>query len=208
MKKYLRMPRLGEDVVRRTLRLNDSAKKLERDAQEFWSRPINDRNSFWWHARGSEPFKNADNNWLRIGDRHVSMYREFARSLGRDPRVDTLVDWGCGGGANAIAFAGVCNRMWGTDISADALAECDRQVKASEHTCEFNPVKVEVGDPEAALKAIPSNVDVFHCLYVFEVFPTQEYGARILRLAHQMLKPGGICFIQIKYVTDSLTSHT
>lgn len=202
-KKLFRAARLTEDRCRQVLRLNESEAKLSKDAQSFWSRPIDAGNSFWWHARGSTPFANADEKWQAMGDRHVAMFKEFARGVGIEGPVDRIVDWGCGGGANATAFAPHCKEMWGVDVSADALSECERQVKAASTTCRFHSLPIEVARPEAALDVIPRDVDLFHSFYVFEVFPSQAYGTRILKIAYEMLRPGGLAIIQVKYATDS-----
>jgi 2-polyprenyl-3-methyl-5-hydroxy-6-metoxy-1,4-benzoquinol methylase len=203
-RKMFRAARLAEDRLRQLLRLNERPERLERSAQEFWSRPIGADNSFWWHARGSTPFAGEDDvKWQMIGRRHTGMWQEFARSVGIQTPVKRIVDWGCGGGANAVAFAPECEEMWGADVSADALKECERQVQATGAACRFNPVQIEVSQPEAALQVVPRGIDLFHCLYVFEVFPSQEYGLRILRLAHELLRPGGVAFIQIKFETGS-----
>lgn len=203
-RKVLRAARLTEDRLRQLLRIHDRPERLERSAQDFWSRPIGEDNSFWWHARGSTPFAGSDDEkWQMIGRRHTTMWHEFARSVNVVTPVKKIVDWGCGGGANAVAFASECEEMWCTDVSAEALNECKRQVEATGAACRVHPLQIQVPDPEAALKVIPHDIDLFHCLYVFEVFPSQEYGARVLRIAHQLLKPGGIAFIQIKYETES-----
>ncbi len=203
-RKLLRGARLLEDRIRQVLRLNQSERKLAGDAQAFWSRPIDDGNGFWWHARGSGPFAGSDDEkWQMIGRRHVKLFADFARAAGIERPVAKIVDWGCGGGANAIAFAAECRDMWGVDVSDEALQECGRQLAADGQKCVFHPVQIDVPNPESALSAIPHDVDFFHCIYVFEVFPSQEYGARILRIAHQLLRPGGVCLIQIKYETNS-----
>ena len=49
-------------------------------------------------------------------------------------------------------------------------------------------------------------VDVFLSLYVFETIPSPEYGRRRLRVAAQMLRPGGMALIQIKYETAKATT--
>jgi methylase of polypeptide subunit release factors len=203
LSKLKRLARLSEDRVRQIIPIHDPETKRERDAQSFWSRPLDASNSFWWHARDGTCFQGADENWRMIGQRHTSMFAEFAKSIDIQRPVQKIVDWGCGGGANAVAFAPECREMWGVDISADALLECSRQVASADASCEFHPLQVTVPDPEAALKVIPHDIDLFHCLYVFEVFPSQEYGRRILRLAKQLLRPGGVCFVQIKYETGS-----
>jgi hypothetical protein len=38
---------------------------------------------------------------------------------------------------------------------------------------------------------------------VFELIPTPEYGARLLRIASSVLAPDGIGIVQIRYSTDS-----
>jgi len=63
----------------------------------------------------------------------------------------------------------------------------------------FRGVEIDVADPEAVLRQITEPCDIFLCLYLFEVLPTPEYDERVLRLAHQMLAPGGLALIQIKY---------
>ena len=207
-RKILRVARLTEDRVRQVLRLSQSQEARARDAQAFWSKPIDGGNAFWWHTRDSAPFADADDKWRRIGERHVGLFADFARSAGIERPVQSIVEWGCGGGANAVAFAKECREFWGVDVSADALALCSTEMAANSPACAFHPVKVEVGDPEAALRAIPSGADLFVSFYVFELFPSEEYGARILRVAHELLRPGGVAFIQIKYATGSWATRS
>jgi len=202
--KLLRAARLTEDRIRQILRLNQSEQKLAGDAQAFWSRPIDRNNALWWHARDSTIFSEAEQNWLAMGKRHTRLFADFARAAGIERPVDRIVDWGCGGGANAVAFAGECRTLWGVDVSAEALTECGRQLAAHDGRCDFHPVSITVPNPEGALELIPNNsIDLFVCFYVFEVLPSPEYGARVLRIAHKLLRPGGVGFIQIKYQTDS-----
>ena len=203
-RKILRGARLMEDRIRQVLHLSQSPEARAREAQAFWSKPIDKSNSFWWHARDSISFADAEEKWRRIGERHTQLWADFARAAGIERPVKTIVEWGCGGGANAIAFARECREFWGVDVSADALALCTKEMAiGASASCVFHPLKIDVGDPEAALRAIPRGVDLFVCCYVFELFPSEEYGARILKVAHELLKPDGVAFIQIKYATGS-----
>lgn len=202
--KALRAARLTEDRVRQLLRLKESEAKLSKDAQSFWSRPMDQNNGFWWHARGSAPFANeADDKWKRIGDRHTQLFADISRTCGVERPVQKILEWGCGGGANAVAFAKECREFYGIDVSTAALEECGRQLAADGQKCAFHPVPIQVPNPEAVLESVPHDLDAVVSFYVFEVFPTKEYGSRILRIAHQLLKPGGMCLIQIKYETNS-----
>ncbi|MFC5993283.1 class I SAM-dependent methyltransferase, partial [Pseudonocardia hispaniensis] len=110
--------------------------------------------------------------------------------------------WGCGGGANAVAFAPQAREFIGVDVSPESLRECERQVA---RVCDtpFRPVLIDVAAPEAALEAIPGPCEAFLSFYVFELLPTPAYGERILRIAHRLLAPGGLALIQIKYDTGS-----
>ena len=204
LRTYLRMARHAEDRVRGALRLNDSQSKLERDAQEFWTRQPKQQSSFWWHLRGSDPFVD-DQLWLDIGKKHVNMYIDAARMVGFERPVETIVDWGCGGGANAIHFGAECKTLYGIDVSQDALDESVKQMQASQPQCNYVPIKIDVPDPESVLGKIPAGIDMFYCLYVWEVFPSQAYGQRILEIARKLLKPGGLGYVQIKYEKDVWT---
>lgn len=202
-RKLLRAARLTEDRIRQLLHLNESEGRLAGDAQAFWSRPIDNDNSLWWHARDSTIFADAQDKWRAMGRRHQTLFADLARLTNTARPVGKIVDWGCGGGANAVAFAGECREMWGVDVSADALAECGRQLAADGQRCAFHPVQIEVPTPESALTAIPHDVDLFHCYYVFELLPTKEHGARVLRIAAKLLRPGGLAIVQIKYQTEA-----
>lgn len=201
MSKILHLMRLAEDVARRTFRLYDSPEKIEREAQSFWSQPITKDNAQYWHLRSSEPFAQSDDHWLKIGQRHLEIFIEFAKSAGVDLHLNSMVEWGCGGGANLVAFQQHCKNIWGVDISRDALAECQNQLNRATGNCIFSPILIDVVHPFQALEKIPVNIDLFTCFYVFELLPSKEYGGNILKIAHQLLRPNGLCIVQIKYTS-------
>jgi SAM-dependent methyltransferase len=171
---------------------------IEAAAQKYWSEPHEGRGSHW---EGTARFARGD-LWTRIGLRHLDMLRRAYRVLDVAPETDRVVEWGCGGGANAVQIAPTAREFIGVDVSDDSLRECARQVAARCDTL-FRPVLVDVSDPEAALRHIEAPCDVFLCFYVFELIPSRDYGERILRIAHEMLAPGGLALIQIKYDTGS-----
>ena len=41
--------------------------------------------------------------------------------------------------------------------------------------------------------------DLLFCVYVFEAFPSPEYGRRVLEVAARLLRPGAMALIQVKY---------
>ena len=66
----------------------------------------------------------------------------------------------------------------------------------------FARVLIEASDPDAALTRVAGPCDLFLCTYVFELLPSPEYGLRLLRIAHQLLAPGGIAIVQVKHSAD------
>jgi len=140
--------------------------------------------------------------WSRIGRDHLNLFERGARMAGFTRKWDRIVDWGCGGGANAVWFAPHAREYIGVDIADETLRTCEREVAGACDT-PFTPVRITVDAPEAALEHVRNACDVFLCFYVFELIPTPEYGERLLRIASRMLAPGGLAMIQIKYDTGS-----
>lgn len=180
-----------ETRVQRALSAVGFAQSTDRiavDAQAYWSASDGQHwkaNSHWRDGLGAA--------WERVGQDHLAILNRGARAANVEPQ-GRFVDWGCGGGANAAALAPLADEIVGVDVSHATLAECAAQVTATR----FDAVRIDVADPEAAIAEI-EQADVFVCFYVFELIPTPEYGARLLRIAHQVLKPGGLALIQIKY---------
>ena len=176
----------------------ESPAKLARDAQEYWRSAGDERWKSRSHWRDATVF--ADNDlWTVTGKRHLELFDRLSRVCDRPARTATTLEWGCGGGANAVAFAPRSERFIGVEISEQSLEECRRQVEA---TCDasFVPVLIDGDRPENVLDEIePGSVDLFVSFYVFELITSQEYGARLLRIARELLADDGLALIQIKY---------
>ena len=154
-------------------------------------------------ALGREADIFADNSlWDEVGKRHLALFERLSRVLDRPSRLGTVLEWGCGGGANAVSFAPGADRFIGVEISQPSLDECAKQVAA---TCDtpFFPILVDAERPEDAIAGVEGSCDLFLSFYVFELIHSQEYGARLLRIAHRMLADDGLALIQIKFDTGS-----
>jgi SAM-dependent methyltransferase len=182
----------------------ESSEKLGRDAQAYWRAAESDRWKRESHWRDAERFTGND-LWCEVGKSHLALFDRLARVRDDPPRFSTVLEWGCGGGANAVSFAPRADRFVGVDISSASIDECGRQVTAACST-PFVPILIDGDHPEEATERVAGSCDLFLCLYVFELITSQEYGARILRIAHRMLADGGLAFIQIKYDTGAF--HT
>lgn len=169
--------------------------RIAGQAARYWSAaagPAWEANSHWRSGIG-------DQAWLEVGNDHWTMYQTFARALDL-PRPGVVLEWGAGGGANAVAFAPHAQRFIAADISQDNLDECIRQVRA---TC-TTPIEarpIDLTQPEQAVVGLAANCDVFLCLYVIELTAGTDAVRAILNIARTVLMPGGMALVQIKYHT-------
>ena len=190
------------DFTLTRLGLGQPESRLAQDSQSFWeSSPLDDswRNNSHW--RDGSAFAD-DDAWLAVGQGHLTLYERFARAVQYDRPLGRVVEWGSGGGANAVHFAPRSQEYVAVDVAADSLAECERQVRA---VCEtpFTAVLADVADPETAARRVPRPCDLFLCCYVLELVPTPEYGLRLLQIARSLLADDGLALVQIKYRTSS-----
>ncbi len=121
--------------------------------------------------------------------------------------MTAALEWGCGGGANAVHFAPLVKTFYGLDISQECTVECSTQLNR-EGFSTHRMVTIDAANPEKALEEITEKLDLFYCLYVIELLPSKAYTERILAIASKMLKPGGMAFLQYKYTTSDWQSGT
>lgn len=183
-------------IERAPVRQSDHSR--EREAQKYWE-DVNQQafqsNSHWKGEKGL-----AEDVWFELGKPHVQLFRDHIRILGEPLPLKRIIEWGCGGGANAVHFGPLAEDFVGVDISKESLDQCKEALKSVGWN-NFQAVLIDVAHPENAIGALIGTADVFLCTYVFELLPSQEYGQRILDVAYQVLKPGGFAIIQIKYET-------
>jgi SAM-dependent methyltransferase len=125
----------------------------------------------------------------------------FARALGISTGPGVVLDWGCGGGANAAALAPLAKSYIAADISPGTTAECLTQVRS---VCD-TPIEgrhIDLDMPHAAAAGLEQRCDTFLCFYVLEATAGPAEALEILRIAESVLKPGGMAFVQVKYHTD------
>lgn len=168
--------------------------RLLADAREYWTgvaAPGWKANSHWRSGLGDEA-------WLEVGAQHLAIFQKFRKALDTPPELGVVIDWGCGGGANAAAFAPISERFIAADVSRESLAECVRQVGTMCST-PIEPLHIEIEHPERAITGLEGHCDVFLCLYVLELTAGPDEALRILRIAERILVPGGMAFVQMKY---------
>jgi 2-polyprenyl-3-methyl-5-hydroxy-6-metoxy-1,4-benzoquinol methylase len=137
-----RIYRSSERVVREGLHLYDSDDKLIADSQQYWERIDREYIPGNAHWRGKGIFTNDDERWLKMGRHNLDMYRKMAGIAAPDHYPARIIDWGCGGGANAVHFAPGSNCYYGVDITSASVRECEKQL-AHEGFHNFVPIEFE-----------------------------------------------------------------
>ena len=192
------------DTVMRALGVAQPEDRIIAEAADYWgddSDPTWRDNSHWCDGDVVDRAR-----FGAIGAEHLATFDSLAASLGGRAQLGTVVEWGAGGGANAVAFAPRAEHYVAVDVAPSSPPECRRQVEAICAT-PVTEVVTTVADPEAGLAALPGPADLFLCLYVLELVPTPEYGMRLMALAREALRPGGLAFVQIKYDDGTLAGR-
>jgi len=196
-----RLRAVGRRLVTATRPRAQSAGRIAADAQTYWGGSIDDedlRDLSHWAGEGR--WDQLD-RWKRIGRTHVEMFHTLCTVAGVPAPTGRMVEWGPGGGANAVRFAEAFDTVVGVDISQSNLDECARQLVAADYKG-FQPVLIPAADPESVLRHVTEPIDFFLCTAVYQHFPGAEYGQRVTRVAAAMLAPGGLALIQTRYPTD------
>jgi SAM-dependent methyltransferase len=171
---------------------------LVEEAGQYWRqsavRPWVQDMSHW---RGQGRWAD-DGEWKNVGAKHVELYRQLCVLSGRETPVRSMLEWGPGGGANAVAFAQQVARFYGVDISPANLRECARQLEAIAYKT-FRPIEIDASTPEQCLESIDAPVDFVLCTAVFQHFPGNTYGERVMRVFHRALADDGIALVQTRY---------
>ena len=180
--------------------------KIQKDALSFWENHTAGNYRVNSHWRGHGIFENDDERWLSLGQRHVGIFKRLASTATTPfPTAPSTLEWGCGGGSNAVAFAEMASRFVAVDISKKSIEECLRQMELVGMKNGIGVV-ADMHYPEKVAKEIDP-VDMVLCTYVFELLPTRAYALRLLRVFHELLNPGGLAIVQIRYATAKLSTR-
>jgi len=183
-------------LVRTLSGYREDGARLGETAQAYWndlSTPVRRQDAHW---RGHGLFAD-DAVWMSVGRGHLELLQRGLARHGEPLQASRVVEWGCGGGANAVHFGRGASAFYGVDLSAESLAECGRQM-AGAGLAGFVPVQVEANRPRDALARIGSPVDLFLCLYVIELLPTEAHALEVLDIAAEILRPGGWALLHIR----------
>ena len=176
----------------------ESLNQLARDAGSYWSSSkqnefLRDQSHWLGHGR----FANIE-TWKKIGVTSKGMVEQLCFLANRQEPIIRMIEWGPGGGSNAVSFAPNIKTFFGVDISEPNLMECGKQLEKIGFQ-DFRPVLINPSQPEAVLAEITVPCDLFLSTAVYQHFPSKEYGRTVTKTAANLLAPNGIALIQIRY---------
>ena len=198
LRRYTTRVRLWVLRAAQWLGISQSEAAVTQAATRYWSGEPGGQFRRDSHWQGT--LEEAD--WLELGRQHLELFHSFAGLLGVERPVQRVVEWGCGGGANAVHFAQEAEAFVGVDVSQASLDECARQLERAGLGERFQPVLIDLEHPERATAQIET-CDLYLCTYVFELIPGPEYAERLLAIARDLLRPGGAAVVQVKYATNN-----
>ena len=186
------------NFLRITQHVPQCNKYIEAEAGAYWdnSKEVKSvRDMSHWKGEG----RFADEEfWERIGKSHLAMVREMQRMLDSTDKITSMIEWGPGGGANAVKFATEVERIYGVDISRSNLDECQLQLQKINFDG-FNKIHFPIDQPEKCFEVIEEKVDLFLSTAVYQHFPSKAYGRNITAIAYRLLNENGLALIQIRY---------
>jgi 2-polyprenyl-3-methyl-5-hydroxy-6-metoxy-1,4-benzoquinol methylase len=180
---------------------------LERDNGLYWQMSNQDgRIQDQSHWRGSRRWHK--DRWHDYGDFHWALLSRYLLKYGEPEYYSSLhmrisLEWGCGGGANVRPLCHNHALVYGTEVSAPTLDECEHQIKSLGYN-NFRKVLFQSEKPESVLDSIEDeSVDLILSVAVFQHFPSKAYTEKILVLFNQLLKKNGFALIQVRYSDGS-----
>lgn len=188
-----------EDTIRSIFNISQSEDKVISDSVKYWSKDYSENSTLSQdaHWRGKGIFEDEE-RWLKVGKENLDLISRYSGPLNLHFPVKQIVEWGCGGGANAIHFAPKTDEFVGIDIAAESLKECEQQITRCGLN-NFHSILIEASRPESVLSDRNLCPDIFLCTYVYELLPSRAYGLRILNIANKILKNDGVALIQVRY---------
>ncbi|MGC9355425.1 MAG: hypothetical protein ACP5D9_16370, partial [Mariniphaga sp.] len=105
---------------RERFKLYESESKLISENQKYWNRDYSDpvlaQDAHWKNFGKFEDHQ----RWLNLGKEHLNLITTYFSVLNIKFPVKQTIEWGCGGGANAVHFAPETEKFIGIDITSES----------------------------------------------------------------------------------------
>jgi len=149
----------------------ESQNKIESDTYDFWNNSESDAKlRDLSHLKGQGRWADLD-EWYKIGTKHLNMLDNVSKYLNRNEPINYILEWGTGGGANAVHFCQNIEKYYGVDISEYNLKQCRTELENNGYN-NFIPIKIDVDNPESCLKFLDQKIDFFLSTAVYQHFPS------------------------------------
>jgi hypothetical protein len=185
--------------------VSDSPVKLLHDNRVYWERAGSDSKiSDYAHWKNVGRFKNAK-AWSRIGEENFTRYKKLLKLMGGcgAEKLDSMVEWGVGGGANAVVFGDAVDFFYGIDIARSSLDESRKQMDAIGLGQKYFPLIADKDVVGNILQLSPKGIDFFLSTATYQHFPHVAYAKYVTTSAFKILRPGGLALIQTRYADGS-----
>ncbi len=182
-------------------------RSLEKDAGLYWNLSRHDervRDQSHWAGSARWPM----DRWLEYGAFNLGLIRGFFEqqapsALTEEFPAMTVLDWGCGGGANMAALSRHFRRVIGVDISTSTLEECKRQLNRC-GCVNYETAFADAAHPEGIVRKVGrDSIDLFFSVAVFQHFPSKAYSKQVLEAAAGIVRTGGHGLVQVRYFDGS-----
>jgi len=131
--------------------------------------------------------------YFASGESYVAdLFGEIERCVQAGYLPKIAVDFGCSVGRVAIPLAKRAQRVVGLDVSAEALAEAER------NAARFGVKNAEWLTSDDGLTRVTGPVDLFHSYNVLQHLPI-ERGLAVVRRALDLLSDGGVLAVHVPY---------
>ena len=170
-----------------------SKSKKIKEASIFWNREkLGNSDTFaslshWQNSRNWD-----ENRFKAWGELNLQRYKQLITYMQSEKdSVKRVIEWGPGGGSNAVAFLSKLNCHYtAVDISIENLQETQRQCRNFEKN--LNTIHIDITNIEHVLRVLSiSSFDLFLITSVIPHLPTREHFERIMKIAYKLLKPNG-----------------
>jgi len=182
----------------------EEAKKRIQQAAEFWTGGAPQTMAGALCIRKDMGFR----PWEAKGHRLYRIYEEMIKDMEKaveegDPPIATqssLLDFGCGGGAQLFRFKKLFDDITGIDINPYALEQARQEFPSSKEQ-KFKFFPYDYADPSTLKDVVKKQ---FSCIIsgdTFRTFPSEKYLLEVLDVLSDMLVKDGTFVFELRYST-------
>lgn len=169
------------------------------EAHDFWNGDTKKRND-QAHYLGCGRWD--EGKWSRHGRYYFRLYKEFLKEFSHiDPGPSKrMLDWGCGGGANAVSFSKSFEHVTGVDISMESIRICGDACYEKVKRDFFRPFLIPVDFIPKDIELLSSEdlYDFVLCTQVIQHMPSADYVGAVMSVWSSLCRKGANAVVQFR----------